>query len=141
MGVDYFTHCLCHSFHFYFAAAVIVSGGESNTFDERSVETLHSDGTPWCSLPDLPRNRQDHSQTGLEACGGKDTEDTCVHFKGGSWEESQLLQKDRRYHSSWASPEGTILMGASKGKDTKTTELLSHTGESAMHFPLKFSIS
>ena len=122
-----------------------MSGGKSYNFDERSVEALSSDGTPWCSLPDLPRNRYYHSQTGLEACGGKgvDSNDvTCVHFKGGSWKKSQNLQRKRRYHSSWASPEGTILMGASRGEDTETTELLNHTtGDSAMHFPLKFSVS
>ena len=106
------------------------------------VEALSSDGSPWCSLPDLPKKRRDHSQTGLEACGGKDTEVTCVHFKEGSWKKSQTLQRKRRYHSSWASPEGTILMGASKGEDTETTEQLNHTtGDSAMHFPLKFSVS
>ena len=127
---------------FFFAEAIIVSGGKSSGVPERSVEALSSDGTPWCSLPDLPRNRFDHSQTGLEACGGMDTDVTCVHFKGGSWKKSQNLQRKRRYHSSWASPEGTILMGASKGEDTETTELLNHTtGDSAMHFPLKFSVS
>ena len=35
------------------------------------TEVLHSDGTPWCSLPDLPEGRMFHSQTGPEACGGK----------------------------------------------------------------------
>ena len=123
---------------------------------ETSVEVLHSDGSPWCSLPELPSSRSHHSQTGLEACGGitsdfasfddedynpdsDSTDKTCVLFNGGTWNHSQTLQRSRESHSSWASPVGTVLIGGGFGGDTESTELLNHTtGKSAMHFPLKW---
>ena len=127
----------------------------------RSVEVLHSDGSPWCALPDLPKTRYAHTQTGLEACGGLTSdygisydddmeydEDfdapkvTCVRFSGGSWNQSYGLEVWRSSHSSWASPVGILIMGAERGPDTKTTEILndSHDGESVPHFPLKYTI-
>ena len=137
-----------------------MSGGEGAEGTKlRSVEVLHSDGSPWCYLPNLPSSRSHHTQTGLEACGGitsdfarLDDEDynpnpdfteiTCVHFNGGNWNHSQTLQRSRESHCSWASPEGTVLMGAGFGADTESTEFLNHTtGKSAMHFPLKWGIA
>ena len=47
-------------------AAIIVTGGIPSKSAGTSVELLHSDGTPWCSLPDLPEIRYGHTQTGLE---------------------------------------------------------------------------
>ena len=140
----------------------MVTGGEAAKRSKlRSVEVLHSDGSPWCALPDLPKTRYAHTQTGLEACGGltSDTgisydddmeydEDfdapkvTCVRFSGGSWNQSYGLEVWRSSHSSWASPAGILIMGAERGPDTKTTEILndSHDGESVPHFPLKYTI-
>ena len=138
-----------------------MTGGEAAKGSKlRSVEVLHSDGSPWCDLPDLPRTRYAHTQTGLEACGGLTSDSsisyddeeydedfdapkvTCVRFSGGSWNHSYSLEVWRSFHSSWASPAGILIMGASSGKHTKTTEILndSHDGESVMHFPLKYSI-
>ena len=129
------------------------------------MEALRSDGSLLCSLPDLPEARSSHSQTGLEACGGfydpvafydsidtdsiddydedtHSTEVTCVRFRGGNWKHSQTLKWERTSHSSWASPEGTVIIGGHFGKVVETTELLNHTtGDSAMHFPLKSSVS
>ena len=139
-----------------------MTGGEAAKASKlRSVEVLHSDGSPWCALPDLPKTRYAHTQTGLEACGGLTSdygisydddmeydEDfdapkvTCVRFSGGSWNQSYVLEVWRSSHSSWASPAGILIMGAERGPDTKTTELLndSHDGESVTHFPLKYTI-
>ena len=103
------------------------------------TEVLHSDGTPWCSLPDLPVDRSEHSQTGLEACGGDSStvQTTCVRPSGDSWTPSHQLLQKRAYHSSWVSPAGTLLMGGWYSE--KTTELLdTNTGDSAMSFPLKY---
>ena len=117
--------------------AIIVSGGN---YAEKSVEVLHGDGTPWCSLPDLPEERSHHTQTGLLTCGGVDTEKiwtSSVRFSGGKWKPSHKLKKERFYHSSWAAPAGTVLMGGSFSG--KTTELLDDTtGVSIMHFSLKY---
>ena len=121
-----------------YVSAIIVSGGDG-IMDDKSVEVLHSDGTPWCSLPDLPEGRMFHTQTGLLACGGLHTTFSCIKFSGGKWKPSHKLKKEHYYHSSWASPLGTVLMG---GMDNdKTTELLDDTtGVSIMHFPLKYKI-
>ena len=103
------------------------------------VEVLHSDGSPWCSLPDLPVDRSEHSQTGLEACGGccGSAYSTCVRLEAGSWTPSHQLVEERRYHSSWTSPAGTLLMGGILSP--QTTELLdTNTGDSVPSFPLKY---
>ena len=47
---------------------LIVTGGHAGRsthyYELRSVEVLQEDGSPWCSLPDLPGPRRDHSQSG-----------------------------------------------------------------------------
>ena len=125
-----------------YVSAIIVSGGYIDSMIyEKSVEVLHSDGTPWCSLPDLPEARSYHSQTGLLTCDGamstKKTGTSCIKFSEGKWKPSHKLKEERNSHSSWASPLGTVLMG---GLATwTTTELLDDTtGVSVMHFPLKY---
>ena len=101
------------------------------------VEVLHSDGSPWCSLPDLPDIRVYHSQTGLETCGGGYYgQMNCVKLSEGGWTPSHNLTEERYGHTSWASPAGTLLMG---GYSDYTTELLKEdTGDSVMHFNLKY---
>ena len=117
-----------------------MTGGFGNAnWTSVEVEVLHSDGSPWCSLPDLPNGRDEHTQTGLEACGGDSStvQTTCVRLEAGSWTPSHQLLQKRAYHSSWASPAGTLLMGGWYSE--KTTELLdTNTGDSVMSFPLKY---
>ena len=131
---------VCWNNHNDFLPAIIVTGGYSSKA-RVSVEVLHGDGTPWCTLPDLPEYRYYHTQTGLEACGGGDSGSaslaTCVRFSGDSWTPSHQLQQRRYMHSSWASLQGTVLMGGYWGGDT--TELLEDSdGDSTMHFSLKY---
>ena len=121
-----------------------MTGGANDEGDPgKSVELLHSDGTPWCSLPDLPEMYYDHSQTGLLTCGGVSDGTSCTKFSGGKWKPSHELKKNRESHTSWASPLGTVLMGGNLEygglASGKTTELLDDTtGVSIMHFPLKY---
>ena len=104
------------------------------------MELLYRDGSPWCSLPDLPEARYQHTQTGLEACGGRNNSAhffTCVRLEAGSWTLSHQLVEKREDHCSWASSAGTLLLGGVWS--TKTTELLdANTGDSVMSFPLKY---
>ena len=111
------------------------------------MEVLHSDGSPWCSLPNLPEERAYHTQNGLEACGGigldwdytTPTLTSCVRFSGGVWSPSHQMVEQRWHHTSWASPAGTLLMGGIPNWDT--TELLdAATGDSVMSFPLKYDV-
>ena len=62
-------------------AVLMVTGGW-NTAGERttSVELLNLDGSRNCSLPPLPEARGWFTQTGLVACGGTTTNNTCVSF-------------------------------------------------------------
>ena len=122
-------------------AAILVTGGFNTPSGGvlSAVEVLHGDGSPWCSLPDLPEDRRSHTQTGLEACGGygSSASSTCVRLEAGSWTRSHQLAEERRYHSSWASPAGTLLMGGILSP--QTTELLdTNTGDSVPSFPLKY---
>ena len=122
-------------------AAIIVTGGSPRSSVWTTVELLHSDGSPWCKLPNFPEYRNGHTQTGLEACGGdgsSGTRTTCVRFSGGSWSPSHQMVEQRWHHCSWASPAGTLLMGGIPNWDT--TELLdAATGDSVMSFPLKYN--
>ena len=121
-------------------AAILVTGGFNTPSGGvlSAVEVLHGDGSPWCSLPDLPEDRRSHTQTGLEACGGygSSASSTCVRLEAGSWTPSHQLVEWREDHCSWASTAGTLLMG---GYSKKTTELLdAATGDSFISFPLKY---
>ena len=107
----------------------------------RSVEVLRTDGSPWCSLPDLPDDRHHHSQSGLIACGGghDPASRSCVSLSSGVWSYTQSLARTRVSHSAWSS--GTphlILMGGFPSSIGTTTELLTVYGTSLEHFPLKY---
>ena len=125
-------------------AAILVTGGFNMSSGGvlSTVEVLHGDGSPWCSLPDLPEDSRSHTQTGLEACGGYgyDPSFTCVRLEASSWTPSHQLFHQRWDHTSWASPAGTLLMGGSlPGLGSLTTELLdTNTGDSVPSFPLKY---
>ena len=109
--------------------AIIITGGG---YFPLSVEVLKSNGSSWCSLADLPEKRRDHSQSGLIACGGLSTTDTCVKFSNGTWTQSHDNLDTRIGHMSWSSSvHGTRLMGQ------RTTELLADNGKTPSSFPLK----
>ena len=108
---------------------------------------------PGVPFPTFPRTihtlgtAPHHSQTGLLICGGvvslSYTSRSCIKFSEGEWKPSFKLKKKRADHYSWASPLGTVLMGGEAGVPVedmgKTTELLDETtGNSVMHFPLKY---
>ena len=76
---------------------VIVTGGAH----KKSAELLYPNGTWLCALPDLPGNRDHHSQIGLLACGGgwpgfsggPGVSTSCVTFSEGSWKKSHNLRE------------------------------------------------
>ena len=120
---------------------IIITGGSGDYYHGTgvSVEVLRANGSSWCSLPDMPQDRQEHTQSGLVACGGFDhsSRASCVTFANGSWIQSHHLQEERADHTSWVSPSGLVLMGGQFS--SYNTELLSDiTGDSAEHFPLRY---
>ena len=124
---------------------IIVTGGEepSGVENPKSVELLLDDGSPWCSLPNLPQSRSFHTQSGLVACGGLQTETSCVTFANGEWTMSHSLLYERLEHSSWFSSEqGIVLMGGGESNDSvigNSTELLTSQGETLDSFKLHYS--
>ena len=68
----------------------MTGGYAGNSYDPtKTVEVLKTDGTAWCTLPELPKKRVQHTQSGLLACGGyaymDDQGDTCIKFVDGRW--------------------------------------------------------
>ena len=104
-----------------------------------SVELLLSDGTPWCTLPDLPGFTNRHTQSGLVACGGGFDDTSCVTFSEGQWRTSHSLLYPRTEHSAWSSTQhGTIHIGGRSDDSDTTTEVLVDNGESQGSFSLKY---
>ena len=81
------------------------------------------------------------SQHGLMHCGGlgswwsEEESHTCSSFnvESGKWEFDRTLLSKRIFHTSWESPDGTLLVG---GRNS-TTELLTNSG-SEEKFKLKY---
>ena len=121
-----------------FISAIIITGGDSSASASiRSVEILRENGSYWCSLPNLPDVRDQHTQSGLVTCGGyhSSTMTSCLTFSSGQWRTSHQLQHRRYFHSSWMSQHGVVLMG---GLDSETTtEMLTEDGQSSPSFTLK----
>ena len=123
-------------------SAMLISGGGTNIW-HKSVEILHSNGSYWCSLPDLPGSRYLHTQSGLVLCGAAQNTywSFCLTFSSGQWTKSHQLQHGRTYHSSWMSQHGIMLLGGNPGgdRDSKTTtEILTEDGQSSLSFKLKY---
>ena len=119
-------------------AALLVTGG-SSYYDgdaQHTAEVILPSGRS-CSLPRLPSpGREQHTQSGLTACGGEDDEDkttaNCLTFDG-EWEQSHTLglwgyhdRFGRMQHVSWRSPLGIHLLGGFSSR-SQTSELLSPT--------------
>ena len=120
---------------------MMVSGGTYGTYNGSplTVELLQSTGNHLCFLPDLPALRYLHTQNGLEICGGGSgsTQTSCIKLVDGSWQQTRTLGQKRYGHTSWASPQGVLLMGGNNGqKATTTTEMLTDDGNTAASFTL-----
>ena len=123
-------------------SVILISGGDGDVGARTSVELLHTNGSRLCSLPDLPYNRSSHSQTGLTACGGSGSSaanTTCHTLTNiGSWIQSHNLDQDRRAHSAWTSPQGTILIGGVGSSAQTTSEILLDSGDTTPGFNLDY---
>jgi len=105
---------------------IVVSGGYSTY---TTVEAISLDGTPLCTLPDLPDARRRHTMDGHLLCGGYDTYTSCLHYIAGKWTRFRRnFVKSRSYHVSWMRPDGeVVLLGGEYSM--KTSEVVTASGE------------
>ena len=106
--------------------AILISGGYLNG---KSIEAFRSDGTPLCSMADLPDYRRYHTMDGVLSCGGDYTHKSCFHYGVGGWATYNMnLKKSRQDHLSWILPNeaGVQLLGGYLS--LKTSEIVSSAG-------------
>ena len=121
-----------------FFPGLLITGGTSFDGDGYHTAEVWLPGGRSCQLPRLPSpGRDDHTQSSLTACGGYQTETSCLTFDG-EWEQSHSLSEERYDHVSWQSPAGILLMGG--WVSWTTTELLSTTTDTTTYnFSLPYS--
>ena len=114
---------------FYIVAAILVVGGGGTT--KNSVEAVTTDGTPLCTLPDLPHNRyhqtlDDHILCG--GTGGSSTQTSCLGYVAGKWTKYRNDLKFKRYsHVSWRRQDGKVML-IGGGVSKNTSEVVSSSG-------------
>ena len=120
------------------AVGLIVTGGDSNS-DTLDVEFIDVNSNRSCYLPPLPDYRWGHSQDGLLTCGGGSSyNNTCLEFSDGQWSMTHHLTYSRRFHGSWKTSEGLMLVGSYTGHDQdNTTEILTDDGCSEEVFSIQ----
>ena len=68
----------------------------------------------------------DVTDAGVILCGGRDTRTSCLRLAAGNseWEQFATISA-RRYHTSWVTSTGRLmLLGGSAGKYLATTEVV-----------------
>ena len=104
----------------------MVGGGPAKR-EQRSVEAITTDGTPLCTLPDLPDKRTGHTMDNHILCGGVYTQSSCLHYVAGKWTKYRNDLKFKRYkHVSWRRQDEVMLIGG--GDSKKTFEVVSSSG-------------
>ena len=126
--------------NFLLILAILVTGGMGT---EKSTEVLSTNGSSICFLPEMPQSKEDHTQTGLTACGGSDSRRNCVKFTSGLWTNlTENLLYQRYEHSSWKTQDGDILLfGSDDYRDHDsffTSEIVYQNGTSVRSFDLKY---
>jgi len=120
---------------------LLISGGGGR---EKSVEVYVPSTGCSCQLPDLPVGRWGHSMEDRRICGGgnwdSDTGTSCLSLTDeGIWNKTTTMLEDRKYHSSWASPSGLILLGGDSSP--RTSEKIGEDGTSRNSFNLNYTTS
>jgi len=111
-------------------AILVVGGWKEKTL--KSVEAITTDGTPLCTLPDLPYEIRRHTMDDHIICGGYNdqslTQSSCHYFIAGEWTKYRNdLKTQRVNHVSWRRQDGeVILFGGLNSK--KTSEVVSSSG-------------
>ena len=104
----------------------MVGGGSTH----KSVEAITTDGTPLCTLPDLPDNRYHQTMDDHILCGGGggSTSTSCLRYGAGEWTKYRNDLKFERYHHvSWHRQDGTVML-IGGGGSKNTSEVVSSSG-------------
>ena len=134
----YFLKFYQPTFYFDEISVLLVTGG-GGVGSSKSVNLLYTNGSLLCSLPDLPDARNEHTQNGLVLCGGFSNRKSCLTFNAGNWLETHTLEKQRRVHTSWSSPDGIMVIGGYDSEAYTATEILTDTGDTTPGFPLDYN--
>merc|ERR1711874_279780 len=120
--------------------ALLITGGRYGFY---SAEVFIPSTGQHCVLPNIPgEDRYGHTSEKLSVCGGggyTSTRTSCLTLTNGTWETSKILQEERYYHSSWASPSGVILLGGENS--TRNSERIQDDGTSTDSFSLGYDLS
>ena len=71
-------------FH-YVILVIVVTGGYNKSYITKTVEAISLEGTPLCTLPDLPDERRRHTMDDDIMCGGYSTKTSCLRYVAGEW--------------------------------------------------------
>ena len=109
----------------------MVGGYPTNS--HKSVEALTKDGTPVCTLPDLPDDRAYHTLDDHIMCGGYYSQSSCLYYVAGKWMQYRNeLKINRTHHVSWRRPDGEVVLIGGNGDNSKnskkTSEVVSSSG-------------
>ena len=121
---------------------ILISGGDNISNSTVEIFTEDDGGhPPGCTVPQLPKERQYHTQNAGILCGGgsRTEQGNCLHWSNFRWyTDHNTLNPGRYGHSSWTNPEGdVILMGGITS--SKTTAKIKADGTSIdNHFALKY---
>jgi len=120
---------------------ILVVGGQQKTIT-KSVEAITTEGTPLCTLPDLPDERSAHTMDNHIMCGGSSTLSSCLYYGAGKWTKYRnVLKFLRNYHVSWQRPDGEVmLIGGWNVNSQKTSEVVLSSGQQE-GFNLKHKIN
>ena len=116
---------------------IVVAGGYLTSTITTTVEAISLDGTPLCTLPDLPDARRRQTLDGHIMCGGSPTKTSCLHYVAGKWTRFRRnFVNSRSDHVSWMRPDGeVVLLGGEFSK--KTSEVVTASGKQT-GFDLKY---
>ena len=124
----------------YLIILVILVSGDFYSDSDISVEVLYANGTSYCTLPDLPANRYQHSQDGFLICGGgdPDTLNNCLTLVNGTWTQSHSLLHARQDHTSWVLGDGRVMLMGGDFSLTTTEIITPGTSTTTEGFTLKY---
>ena len=120
-----------------FTPAVLITGGIGTW---QSAKIYHPDRDFVCVLPDLPDEREGHTQDGSLLCGGWRTFRSCRRWNPdtGAWDlVTESLTENRTERISWTPADGSVtyLLGGARSKNT--SEVIDYYNDARASFPLQ----